>query len=112
MNTHDINVTQKLIETLVKNGFNIVQFFPYNDNNALTYLAYEFNPPFKSATEEISFCSLKGINITEYVRNNASNPDAVGALARLQQIIVDPNVNIIRVEYDKNIHWVKYASAI
>ena len=105
-------IEQKIVEILASNGYTIVQVMPYGDENSLWYIAHQFTPAFKSASEVISYHVIKGVNITDFIHQHAKNPDIVNMNARLTQLLADSNTKIMRVEFADNIKWFKYASAI
>lgn len=108
----NINVYQKAIETIVAEGYSVIQIFPLSNGeqaaSAYYFLTHKFISAQRTPTDDIQFNQIIGINITDLVRNN-STLDKGLFLKRLNQYINE--VNIIRVEFSNNVRWFKFASA-
>lgn len=108
METGQLNIYQKTIEILIEEGHAILQIFNL-DGTAFYFTVMEFKESFRSASSSVEFNSLKGINITDFLRINGSQPDKTNLLSRFRDIV--NNSPIIRVEFSDNVRWFKWASA-
>lgn len=109
----NINVYQKAIETIVSEGYSVIQIFPISSGEqssaAYYFLVHKFAPAQKTPTDDIQYNQIVGINITDLVNNNSSL-DKTLFIHRLNQCLKDSDV--IRVEFPNNVRWLKFASAI
>ena len=109
----NINVYQKAIETIVKEGYSVIQIFPLSSGEqaatAYYYLAHKFTPAQRTPTDDIQYNQLVGINITDLVSHN-STLDKHLFIHRLNQCIEESDV--VRVEFPNNVRWLKFASAV
>jgi hypothetical protein len=103
----NLNEFQKTIETIISEGFVIVQIIT-NENSVLYFSAYEFTPSFRSSVDDVQYCSLIGINITDFMNNNANQVDSRLVIERFRQVIQKNPV--IRVEFFGS-RWFKWASS-
>ena len=109
----NINVYQKAIETIIKEGYSVIQIFPLSNGEqaatAYYFLLHKFTPAQKTPTDDIQYNQIIGINITDLVNNNSSLDKSL-FIHRLNQCIKDSDV--IRVEFPNNVRWLKFESAI
>lgn len=109
----NINVHQKAIETIVKEGYSVVQIFPLSSGEqaatAYYFLIHKFTPAQRTPTDDIQYNQIVGINITDLISNN-STLDKHLFIHRLNQYIDESDV--IRVEFPNNVRWLKFASAV
>lgn len=109
----NINVYQKAIETIVNEGYSVIQIFPLSAGEqvatAYYFLAHKFIPAQRTPTDDIQYNQVIGINITDLVNKNATL-DRTGFIHRLNQYIEESDV--IRVEFPNNVRWLKFASAV
>ena len=101
----DFNKYQKAIETLVNNGNVIVQIIN-PDNSAFYFATYKFEESFTSGSQGVEFNLLEGINITDFMRVNASQINQTNLLAKFDEVL--RNSPVIRCEFSKYIRWYKW----
>lgn len=101
----DFNKYQRAIETLVSNGFIIVQILN-PDGSSSYFLSNKFEESFSSDVQSVDFNRVEGINITNFMRVNGSQVDQNNLIARFNEVI--ERSPIIRCEFSKNVVWFKY----
>lgn len=104
----DFNRYQKAIETLVNNGNVIVQIIN-PDNSAFYFSVYKFEESYTCGTGGVEFNLLEGINITDFMRVNASQVNQTNLLAKFDEVL--RNSPVIRCEFSKHIRWYKWGIA-
>lgn len=102
------NLYQKTIETLVDNGHTILQIFN-QDGSCFYFSVLDFQESFTSPTNSVDFNSVRGINITDFMRTQGGNPNSIAAAAKFEEYIL--NANVIRCEFSKDTRWMKWGSA-
>lgn len=102
------NLYQKTIETLVDNGHTILQIFN-QDGSCFYFSVLDFQESFTSATNSVEFNSVRGINITDFMRTQGGNPNSIAAAAKFEEYIL--NANVVRCEFSKDTRWMKWGSA-
>ncbi len=103
------NLYQKTIETLVDNGHTILQIFN-QDGSCFYFSVLDFQESFTSPTNSVDFNSVRGINITDFMRTQGGNPNSIAAAAKFEEYIL--NANVIRCEFSKDTRWMKWGSAV
>ena len=102
------NLYQKTIETLVDNGHTILQIFN-QDGSCFYFSVLDFQESFTSPTNSVDFNSVRGINITDFMRTQGGNPNSIAAAAKFEEYIL--NANVVRCEFSKDTRWMKWGSA-
>ena len=102
------NLYQKTIETLVDNGHTILQIFN-QDGSCFYFSVLDFQESFTSPTNSVEFDSVRGINITDFMRTQGGNPNSIAAAAKFEEYIL--NANVVRCEFSKDMRWMKWGSA-
>ena len=102
------NLYQKTIETLVDNGHTILQIFN-QDGSCFYFSVLDFQESFTSSTNSVDFNSVRGINITDFMRTQGGNPNSIVAAAKFEEYIL--NANVVRCEFSKDTRWMKWGSA-
>ena len=102
------NLYQKTIETLVDNGHTILQIFN-QDGSCFYFSVLDFQESFTSSTNSVDFNSVRGINITDFMRTQGGNPNSIAAAAKFEEYIL--NANVVRCEFSKDTRWMKWGSA-
>ena len=102
------NLYQKTIETLVDNGHTILQIFN-QDGSCFYFSVLDFQESFTSPTNSVEFNTVRGINITDFMRTQGGNPNSIAAAAKFEEYIL--NANVIRCEFSKDTRWMKWGSA-
>lgn len=102
------NLYQKTIETLVDNGHTILQIFN-QDGSCFYFNVLDFKESFTSPTNSVDFNSVRGINITDFMRTQGGNPNSISAAAKFEEYIL--NANVVRCEFSKDTRWMKWGSA-
>ena len=102
------NLYQKTIETLVDNGHTILQIFN-QDGSCFYFSVLDFQESFTSPTNSVDFNSVRGINITDFMRTQGGNPNYIAAAAKFEEYIL--NANVVRCEFSKDTRWMKWGSA-
>lgn len=102
------NLYQKTIETLVNNGHTILQIFN-QDGSCFYFSVLDFKESFTSSTNSVDFNSVRGINITDFMRTQGGNPNSIAAAAKFEEYIL--NANVVRCEFSKDTRWMKWGSA-
>lgn len=102
------NLYQKTIETLVDNGHTILQIFN-QDGSCFYFSVLDFKESFTSPTNSVDFNSVRGINITDFMRTQGDNPNSIAAAAKFEEYIL--NANVVRCEFSKDTRWMKWGSA-
>lgn len=109
----NINVYQKAIETIIAQGYSVIQIFPLSNGeqaaSAYYFLVHKFIPAQRTPTDDIQYNQIIGINITDLVAHNATLDKNV-FVHRLNQVINESEV--IRVEFPNNVRWLKFANAV
>lgn len=103
------NLYQKTIETLVDNGHTILQIFN-QDGSCFYFSVLDFQESFTSPTNSVDFNSVRGINITDFMRTQGGNPNSIAAAAKFEEYIL--NANVVRCEFSKDTRWMKWGSAV
>ena len=103
------NLYQKTIETLVDNGHTILQIFN-QDGSCFYFSVLDFQESFTSPTNSVEFNTVRGINITDFMRTQGGNPNSIAAAAKFEEYIL--NANVIRCEFSKDTRWMKWGSAV
>jgi hypothetical protein len=106
----NINAYQKAIEVMLSLGHTILQVFPLNDTTAYYFAVHQFNPSMTTPTDDIQFNQVVGINITDFVRNNVL-VDRNSFVFKFEQLISDPNTDVVRMEFPNTVRWFKFAPA-
>lgn len=102
------NLYQKTIETLVDNGHTILQIFN-QDGSCFYFSVLDFQESFTSPTNSVDFNSVRGINITDFMRTQGGNPNSIATAAKFEEYIL--NANVVRCEFSKDTRWMKWGSA-
>ena len=102
------NLYQKTIETLVDKGHTILQIFN-QDGSCFYFSVLDFQESFTSPTNSVDFNSVRGINITDFMRTQGGNPNSIAAAAKFEEYIL--NANVVRCEFSKDTRWMKWGSA-
>ena len=102
------NLYQKTIETLVDNGHTILQIFN-QDGSCFYFSVLDFQESFTSPINSVEFNSVRGINITDFMRTQGGNPNSIAAAAKFEEYIL--NANVVRCEFSKDTRWMKWGSA-
>lgn len=102
------NLYQKTIETLVDNGHTILQIFN-QDGSCFYFSVLDFKESFTSPTNSVDFNSVRGINITDFMRTQGGNPNSIAAAAKFEEYIL--NANVVRCEFSKDTRWMKWGSS-
>lgn len=108
MEKENLNIYQKAIESIIAEGYVIVQIIPQY-SEPLYFSVNTFIPSFKSSVEEIQYCSLVGVNITDFMRNNSNQIDKRMMLERFKQVVQSDNNPVIRCEFF-GAKWFKWAA--
>lgn len=103
-----INQYQGVIEELVKNGHTILQVF-YADGSCLFFDVLDFQEAFTSAAVNVEFNSVRGFNITNFMRTQGGNPNVIAARSKFSEYIM--TAEPIRCEFSRDIRWMKWGSA-
>ena len=103
------NLYQKTMETLVDNVHTILQIFN-QDGSCFYFSVLDFQESFTSTTNSVDFNSVRGINITDFMRTQGGNPNSIAAAAKFEEYIL--NANVIRCEFSKDTRWMKWGSAV
>lgn len=104
-----INAYQNTIETIISQGYTVVEIHPFNTTESFYFISHKFIPSTTTPTEDIRFNQLTGINITNIVRNNSS-VDKNSFISQLQRYLTSENTPVVRIEFPNNIVWIKHAS--
>jgi hypothetical protein len=104
----NLNNYQKAIETLIEDGFTILQIFN-QDGTAFYFIVHKFEESFSSSSQSVDFNTLIGINITEFMRVNGGQLDKTNLISRFNEFV--NNAKVIRCEFSKNVRWFKWGSA-
>lgn len=102
------NQFQKTIESLVDNGHVILQVFT-GEEDCLYFSVMDFQESFQSPTNSVEFNSVRGINVTDFMRTQGGNPNAVAMIAKFNDFI--NHSNVVRCEFSRNFRWMKWGSA-
>lgn len=102
------NLYQKAIEALIADGHTILQIFNM-DGSCFYFSVLDFQESFTSPTNSVEFNSLRGINITDFMRTQGGNINILNIKSRFQEYIL--NAEVIRLEFCKNLNWMKWGSA-
>lgn len=105
---NNFNIYQRVIESLIEDGHTILQVFN-PDNSCFYFSVFDFKESFTSPTNSVEFNSVRGINITEFLRTQGGNVNIVAMKSKFQEYIM--NANVVRCEFDKNTRWMKWGSA-
>lgn len=105
----DINVYQKAIEAIISNGFVVLQIFPFEGSTAYYYLVHQFNPSMRTPTDDIQFNQVVGVNITDFIKNNAYIGDRHEFIRKFMLLINNEETKITRVEFPNSMRWFKFA---
>lgn len=108
MEIGSFNQHQKAIETLIEEGHTILQIIN-PDNSAFYFTVMEFKEAFKSPAMSVDFNSIKGINITDFLRINGAQPDRSNLLARFREVM--ERGNVVRIDFSTHTPWFKWGSA-
>lgn len=103
----NLNAYQKAIEILIKKGYNILQVFN-QDGSAFYFIIHTFHETFTSSAQSVDFNCVEGINITDFMKNSASQVNMVELINKLEEYIADSTV--IRCEFSKNVRWFKWGA--
>jgi len=102
------NLYQKAIESLIAEGHTILQIFN-QDGSCFYFSVLDFQESFTSPTNSVEFNSLRGINITDFMRAQGGNINVLNIKSKFNEYIA--NAGVIRLEFSKNISWMKWGSA-
>ena len=101
------NNYQKAIESLIREGHVILQVFN-NDGSCFYFSVLSFQESFVSPTNSVDFNSVTGINITDFMRTQAGNPNTIAIGARFNEFIA--NADVVRCEFSKDRPWMKWGA--
>ena len=101
-------INQKIIESLVDEGHVILQVF-VNDDECLYFSVLDFTESFSSTAGAVEFNSVRGVNITDFIKNHGGNPNTVIVKSKFNEYIL--NADVIRCEFSKYVKWFKWGSA-
>lgn len=103
------NLYQKTIEALIAQGHNILQVFN-QDGSCFYFSILDFQESFISPTNSVEFNSVRGVNITDFMRTQGANPNAIAAISKFNEYI--QTANVVRCEFSKDFKWMKWGSAV
>lgn len=104
----DINAYHQIIESLVKEGYTIIQVV-INPYSVFYYSALEFEPSYSGGGQSIEFIHIKGINITEFLKRNATN-DVRNTSAKMQELTL--NSPVMNIDFSNRVEWYKFSIAL
>ena len=104
----DNNLYQKTIEALIADGHIILQIFN-QDGTCFYFSVLDFQESFTSPTNSVEFNAVRGINITDFIRNHGGNINILNIKSKFNEYIA--NAEVVRLEFSKDIRWMKWGSA-
>jgi len=102
------NQHQKTIESLVNEGYVILQVFS-RDNTCFYFAVFDFKESFSNPTAGVEFNAVRGVNITDFLKNQSGNPNAIQLISKFQQFM--ETANVVRCEFSNKMDWLKWGSA-
>ena len=102
------NIYQKAIESLIEEGHTILQVFN-KDGSCFYFSVLDFQESFTSPTNSVDFNTVRGINITDFMRTQGGNMNAINIKSKFLEYI--QNANVVRCEFSKDVSWMKWGSA-
>ena len=101
----ELNAHQKQIESLIDEGFTILQIF--NDNGTTFYFVVnKFEESFQSTSQSVDFCQVVGINVTDFLSVTNNMPNKNDFIARFNQFV--NNSRVVRMKFSKNVKWFEW----
>lgn len=102
------NKYQGAIDELVNQGHVILQVFA-EDGSCYFFSVFDFQESFTSPTNSVEFNSVRGINITDFMRTQGANPNVVELTNRFNHYL--NTAKVVRCEFSRNWRWMKWGSA-
>lgn len=99
---------RKAINVLVARGNVIVQVI-VDDENSFFYSALTFSESTQNASESTEYSEVKGVDITDFLERNISNPNGQTFVPLYESFIL--SAPVIRLRSSKGIKWLKYSLA-
>ena len=107
MQSLNLNAYQTVVEILINEGYVIVQLM-VGGCDVMYFAANEFHPPIRGNSENVPFGRVIGVNITEFMKVNGGLNEQRQILGRFKETM--NNQAVIRMEFDENTNWYKWAS--
>lgn len=101
---------QIAIETLVLQGYTILQIEQPN-GNVLFFNVFKFQEGYFNTAQSIDFNTVEGIDITTFMKKNASMCRNVEEFIHHFSRLMDTGV-VLRCEFSKNSVWYKWSSVM
>lgn len=98
---------QQAVERINSEGYEVLQILLPNDIS-LFFLVHKFQESYQAATASVDFNVIHGINITKFLNLNVQLPDPSLFVHKLRSAISEGVVS--RVQFSKDIRWIKWST--
>lgn len=102
-----MNNFQQAIEVLNEEGYSILQIQVNDSGEYMFFIAYRFQEAYFNSAQSVDFNTVEGINITNFLMQNASlSNNRTNFLGILNRIL--DSTAFTRLTFSKNIKWYKW----
>ena len=110
MTTEDFNIYQSAIETLILEGYVILQVIQ-PDGNTLYFNVYSFQEGYFNTAQSIDFNTVEGCNITKFLAKNSM------MCQNKEEFLIHyakelDKLPVVRLEFTKTALWYKWSMPI
>lgn len=104
------NLYQQAIESLIREGFDVLKIVESNGYE-FYFIVYKFQEAYFNSAQSVEFNTVEGINITAFLNKNLNisqnHSQFIGALNNELE-----RLDIVRLQFNKKIEWYKWSTPI
>lgn len=99
------------IKVLINEGYIILQVLDRsNDGGDMFFAVFSWQESYFNTTASVDYNTVEGIDLTDFIETQSSQARNHSHFITLLNTYID-KADMVRVEFSKNIEWVKYAAS-
>jgi len=105
---HNLNEYRKAINVLILRGHVVIQVV-IDEETSFFYSSLTFAESTQNSSESTEYNEVKGIDITDFLNKNISNPNGSIFIQNYDQFLLDAPV--MKLRFSNTMKWLKYSTA-
>lgn len=97
-----------IIMLLLQNGYTIVEV--YSPERKYYFVAMEFVEPYFNSAQSVDYGTIKGTEITEFLKKNDTLSQPTNLIHNLNRYIDEKDV--IELKFSKNMQWTRWCNLV